>query len=169
MLPSPSRSLLIPENYIMYVRGKVGSDVPLLAPGGRAILENKYGEILLMFREDFRVWGFPGGIAEIGESAVACILREVKEETGFTLTDYQPFGFSSNPKLETVQYPNGDVIQAFSLLIHGYEWEGKMEQSEESLDLRFFPLDDLPYIHPADQEALSRFIKYKDTGAFQVF
>ncbi len=169
MLPSPTRQLLIPDNYIMHVRGKVGPDVPLLVPGGRAILENANGEILLMFRPDFRVWGFPGGIAEVGESATACVIREVQEETGLVLQAYQPFAFSSNPQLETVQYPNGDVIQAFSLLIHGYRWEGTLVQSEESLDLQFFSISKLPQIHPADQEALSRFLQYKETGVFQVY
>jgi len=159
----------IPDNYIMHVRGKVGDAVPLLAPGGRAILENPEGKILLMYRADFHKWGFPGGMAEIGESATNCVLREVREETGLSLTSYQPFAFSSDPSIESVKYPNGHVIQAFSLLLHGIAWTGELECSEESLDLQFFSLDKLPDLYPAESIALDYFHRFKTTGQFQVY
>jgi ADP-ribose pyrophosphatase YjhB (NUDIX family) len=47
------------------------------APGGR--------EILLMQRSDNEHWGLPGGYLEPGESVRDAALREVREETGWSV------------------------------------------------------------------------------------
>ncbi len=40
------------------------------------------GKVLLMRRQDFDVWGLPGGYIDPGESVAEAALREVQEETG---------------------------------------------------------------------------------------
>ncbi|HLZ55533.1 MAG TPA: NUDIX domain-containing protein [Ktedonosporobacter sp.] len=40
------------------------------------------GQILLIQREDFKVWALPGGQIEAGESVAQAAIREVREETG---------------------------------------------------------------------------------------
>ncbi len=41
--------------------------------------------ILLIQREDFRVWGLPGGDVDSGESLAQAAMREAHEETGLTV------------------------------------------------------------------------------------
>ena len=48
-----------------------------------AIIEND--RILLIQREDFRVWGLPGGDVDPGESLARAAAREAREETGLTV------------------------------------------------------------------------------------
>jgi len=48
-----------------------------------AIIEKD--SILLIQREDFRVWGLPGGDVDPGESLVQAAIREAREETGLTV------------------------------------------------------------------------------------
>lgn len=47
------------------------------------VLSEDKRQILLQKREDFRVWGAPGGAVENGETLEAAAIREAFEETGF--------------------------------------------------------------------------------------
>lgn len=59
--------------------------------GCQIILVNENGAVLLQLRDDKpwipfpNMWAIPGGMMEPGESAQACIEREVREELGVTL------------------------------------------------------------------------------------
>ena len=57
----------------------------LLQDGAAAIIVNKHGQILLQSRTDNDRWGLPGGCQELGERFEDTIIREVKEETGYTV------------------------------------------------------------------------------------
>jgi len=48
-----------------------------------AIIES--GRVVLIQREDFRVWGLPGGDVDPGESLAQAAVRESLEETGLTI------------------------------------------------------------------------------------
>ena len=131
------------DSYILRLRKMVGSQL-LLNPGGRAIVQNNAEEILLHKRSDFGFWDLPGGGAEVGESAEQCVIREVYEETGLIVERFEPIGFASNPELEKVIYPNGDIIQGFALILHVTQWSGSLQASTESTELSFFKIDNLP-------------------------
>lgn len=47
------------------------------------ILSEDKRKVLLQKREDFRVWGAPGGGMEQGETPEQAAIREAREETGF--------------------------------------------------------------------------------------
>ncbi len=113
------------KSYIGQLRAHVGPR-PLIAPGFRLVLENTTGKTLLMRRSDTGLWGLPSGGIEVGESVFEAAQREVKEETGLTLTSVKAFGFSSDPNFETHTYPNGDVIQNFCLLLLATGWNQRM-------------------------------------------
>jgi ADP-ribose pyrophosphatase YjhB (NUDIX family) len=53
-----------------------------------------------------------------GESAEQCVKSEVYEETGLIVESFEAIGFASDPELERVIYPNGDIIQGFALILH---------------------------------------------------
>lgn len=155
-------------SYIMRLRKTVGSQL-LLVPGGRAILQDNSQKILLHKRTDFGFWDLPGGSAEVGESAEQCVIREVYEETGLVVKSFEVIGFASNPALETVTYPNGDVIQGFSLILYVSQWSGKLRISSESTSLKFFDPKNLPQMRHNVCLTVEKFLEYQKSGKFQLF
>ena len=131
------------NEYVGMLREKMGNQ-KLLLPGVRAIILNEEGEILLQKRGDFVVWGLPAGGVELGESAYEGLKREIKEETGLDVLAATPMGIYTHPKY-SLTYPNGDQVQPFTLafIVHSVRGELKVD-GEETLDLKYFPMDRLP-------------------------
>lgn len=156
------------ESYLGRLRRNVGHDL-IQVPGGRIVLEDAAGCVLLQQRSDFGIWGLPAGSPEVGETISESMKREVLEETGLQVLELGCFGYSSNPAYETITYPNGDVIHAYSLLFFSRRWQGQLMQcNEESLALAFFSLDELPEMISNHRRTLKMYIKYKQAGEFQL-
>ena len=113
------------QNYISNLRSKIGKN-KFIHPAARIVVENDKGEILFVERLDNGLLGLPAGGLEENETIEQCIIREVKEETGLDILDLEVIGISSNPKNETVQYPNGDVIQYFTIEFYSNSWSGEL-------------------------------------------
>jgi 8-oxo-dGTP pyrophosphatase MutT (NUDIX family) len=160
--------MTLADSYIMRLRKKVGSQL-LLNPGGRAIVQNNAQKILLHKRSDFGFWDLPGGGAEEGESAEQCVIREVYEETGLVVESFETIGFASNPELERVIYPNGDIIQGFALILHITQWSGSLRTSTESTSLEFFEINNLPEMQQNIRITIDKFLEYQRSGKFQLF
>jgi ADP-ribose pyrophosphatase YjhB (NUDIX family) len=134
-----------------------------------AVLENSDWKVLLHKRSDFDVWAFPGGGAEEGESAEDCVVREVFEETGLKMKNYQAIGFASNPKYETVVYPNGDVTQNYCLILYAREWDGELTGGDaETKELGFFDPLELPEMPDNERRTVERYMEWKRSGQFQL-
>jgi len=114
------------NSYIQNIRSKIGHQ-KFICPAARIIVENEKGEILMISRMDNGNIGIPAGSLEEGESIEECIIREVKEETGLDIKSLEVIGISSNPALETVSYPNGDLIQYFTIEFYSNDWEGTIK------------------------------------------
>ena len=140
-----------------------------MIPGGRAIVQNADGELLFHRRSDLGIWELPGGGAEIGESAESCVVREVLEETGLTIEQFVPVGLGSDPVDERVEYPNGDVIQGFSLLLAATSWSGSLRGSHESTELRFIAIGELSGLRPNIASSIAAFVRFSESGEFQLF
>ncbi len=69
-----------------------------------AIIQNKDGKILIgrhpnLARKPYPLfWDLPGGKLEEGESPEECIVREIKEETGFAVTSLKYLGIFHHSK-----------------------------------------------------------------------
>ena len=156
--------------YVEELRKLIGKRT-LINPGVRAIIRDDAGAVLLQLRGDFKIWGLPAGGMELGESVQDAVRREVFEETGLTIVRARPFGIYSNPRY-VVTYPNGDRAQPFTVAFLVEEWTGTLTaDGDDSLDLRFFPLDGLPpaeQMHPPHRIAILDFQRFLETGEFVV-
>ncbi len=99
----------------------------------------KNNQILLIQRgaEPFRgYWGTPGGYVNWDETTEETVKREVKEETGLEVVSTQLVGVYSAPSRHPKQVIN---------LVYLVEVKGDVAiHGDDALDLRWFPLDQLP-------------------------
>lgn len=117
----------------------------LLQDGAAAIIVNNDGKILLQKRADKNIWGLPGGCQELGERFQDTIIREVKEETNLDIKeeDLELIDIVSGMSRKN-EYPNGDVVINNTVLYCIKKYSGSLKFDEESKELKFFDLDDLP-------------------------
>ena len=157
------------DSYLGKLRKIVGSRL-ILVPGARIVLHDRLGRVLLELRKDFRRWGLPGGHQEIGDSSAETAIREVFEETGLQIKRPQVFGIASDPRHETITFPNGDKTQSVAILFHAGRPRGEPKfDPHETLELAWFALEDLPAgLMPNSARTLKAFRRYRRTGKFQM-
>jgi len=100
------------------------------------MVQNRAGEILIckmpLDRGVFPgQWGLPGGGIEAGETAVAALQREIKEEVGLDVVNIQPLFFTEGAYRKT--FPDGgqrEIYMVFLLFACLAESEVVMLNSE---------------------------------------
>ena len=118
--------------------------------GSRAIIINPQNQVLLVKHTYEPHWYIPGGGIKKGESAKACILRELKEEVGLTTTtEPQLFGIYFHTYLGVDDYPIIYVITEYSIIdAHSAEIE----------QIGWFDMDNLPeMISPGTKRRLCEY------------
>lgn len=150
------------QDYIKKIRSKIGHQ-KFIHPAARIIVENEEGEVLMIKRIDNNKWGIPAGSLEEGETIKACIVREVKEETGLEIVDCQVIGISSNPQKETVIYPNKDVIQYFTIEFYSNNWNGSIGDfdKQEVKIAEFVPKEWKQKLPKNEQSTFESLVYYK--------
>jgi 8-oxo-dGTP pyrophosphatase MutT (NUDIX family) len=113
-------------------------------PSVSAIIFDGRGRLLLQQRSDGGQWGLPGGSVEIGESVAAAVVREVLEETGLTVRPRRIIGVYSDPALQVVRYPDGNVWHYVNVCFECARRAGELTTCDETLALDYFPLRRLP-------------------------
>jgi 8-oxo-dGTP pyrophosphatase MutT (NUDIX family) len=110
--------------------------------GVLALIERS-GSLLLERRTDAPLWSLIGGDLQDGETLTAALEREVREETGLTVSSYELFGTFSDPT-RIVSYPDGNIVRGVALayLVGVVSFSG-LRASLESEELRFFPKSEL--------------------------
>lgn len=102
------------------------------------------GKVLLQKRADRKMWGFPGGVMELGESFTDAVKREVKEETGLTVEVERLLGVYS---AYSDEFPNGDQAQPILLFFLCRAKSGELSvDDEETLELRYFGKGEMPQL-----------------------
>ena len=146
------------QNYIKWIRSKVGHEKIILVFAGGCIF-NENGEVLLQRRGDSNKWGFPGGTIELGETPQMAAIREVKEETGLEVEVNNLIGIYTDCDLE---YPNGDRAQSICIVFELKVIGGELFcDGEETMELRYFPLDNTPKMFCKQHEDMLCDIKNK--------
>jgi len=138
-------------SYISKLRQKIGHQ-KFIHPAARIIIEDGAGKVLFIRRKDNGRLGLPAGGLEEGETITQCIIREVREETGLTISRPEVIGISSHPSRETVTYPNGDVIQYFTVEFYAGSWTGEIQgTSLEVKEVVFLPPEHAKMLPPNEQ------------------
>jgi ADP-ribose pyrophosphatase YjhB (NUDIX family) len=115
-----------------------------IRPAVSAIIFDRRGRLLLQQRSDGGQWGLPGGSVEIGESVREAIQREVHEETGLTVAVRRMVGVYSEPALQVVRYPDGNVWHYISVCFECAVRGGELTTCDETLALEYFSVRRLP-------------------------
>ena len=102
-----------------------------------AVIFDRRGRVLLQQRSDGGQWGLPGGSVEIGESVHDAVIREVREETGLHVTVRRLVGVYSDPALQVVRYPDGNVWHYVSVCFECAVRGGELTTCDETLALRY--------------------------------
>lgn len=118
---------------------------------GGAIIRDQQGRILMQRRSDYGNWGLPGGGMEPGESIEQTMIREVLEETGLEVMQYELYGVYSGPRMQ-YRYPDGNEV-VFVMFIFNVQADLQsklasdgmtinfIDNNSESLKLQFMELD----------------------------
>jgi 8-oxo-dGTP diphosphatase len=86
---------------------------------------------LLLVKNNYRGWEFPGGFVDKGESIKNAAIREVKEESGIEID------------LTTFLGIEQEIAKMKSVMIfQGVPVGGKLATSKESKDVGFFSIDE---------------------------
>jgi ADP-ribose pyrophosphatase YjhB (NUDIX family) len=113
-------------------------------PSVSAVIFDRRRRLLLQQRSDGGQWGLPGGSVEIGESVTDAIAREVREETGLTVVPRRLVGIYSDPVLQVVRYPDGNVWHYVNVCFECAVRGGTLTTCDETLALAWVALDALP-------------------------
>lgn len=132
-------------DFVRDLRSKIGHD-PLWLPGAAAVVYDDDGRVLLGRRADTGKWTLITGIVDPGEHPAQAIVREVQEETGVTV---EVEHLVSIDVVGPMTFPNQDVCRFLSLVFRCRYVAGKARvNDDESMDVRWFSLDELPELNP---------------------
>ena len=109
-----------------------------------AVIFDRQGRLLLQQRSDGGQWGLPGGSVEIGESLREAVAREVREETGLTVSSGRLVGLYSSPAFQIVRYPDGNAWHYVNVCFECRVRGGQLTTCDETLALAWVKPGRLP-------------------------
>lgn len=99
-----------------------------------AVFSSDRSSILLIQRRDVPIWVLPGGGVESQETAEEAAIREILEETGFQVKIERVVGY----------YEPLNRLAKRTILFECSIEKGAAQTSDETRDVKFFPLSSLP-------------------------
>ncbi|WP_134741659.1 NUDIX domain-containing protein [Nocardioides sp. 503] len=139
----------IPE-FVVRLREHIGHD-PLWLPAVTAVVL-RGEEVLLVRRSDNGRWAPVTGIVDPGEHPALTAVREAEEETGVEIEVEALAWVSITPVLTHV---NGDLAQYLDHTFRCRYVAGEAHVGDdESTEVRWAPLDDLPEMQPVMVERI---------------
>jgi ADP-ribose pyrophosphatase YjhB (NUDIX family) len=151
-------------DFVLALRERVGTHL-LWLTGVTAVVRNSRGEVLLARRVDNGQWALVSGILEPGEQPAEGLRREIEEETGVVARIDELTGVWTLP---AQQYPNGDRAQYLDLCFAATYLSGEARvNDDESLEVRWFALDDLPEMMERSRVRLDRALAFRGRAWFE--
>jgi 8-oxo-dGTP pyrophosphatase MutT (NUDIX family) len=139
--------------FILRLREKIGHD-PLWLPGTTAVVLDDENRVLLVKRADDGRWTLVTGCLDPGEEPAVGAVREVLEETAVVAVADRLLSVETLPM---VTYPNGDQVEFMDLIFRCRAVSGEARvNDEESTDVGWFAVDELPEIPRRHLEAIRR-------------
>ena len=127
----PKKPLL--ENFLV----QPGYATPKVDVRGAVIRD---GKILLVQERSDERWSMPGGWADVGELPSEMVEREVWEESGFEVEAKKVIGvYDANRSGNPLEF-----YHAYKIVFLCEILRGEARPSDETLDVDFFSLDNLP-------------------------
>ncbi len=103
------------------------------------------GKILLVQERADQRWSMPGGWADVGDLPSEMVVREVEEESGFIVKPQKIIGvFDANRDGRPMEF-----YHAYKIIFLCDIISGEPRPSYETLDVKFFPFDDMPPLSEA--------------------
>lgn len=120
-------------------------------------------EVLLVLRKvDPRAgyWDLPGGFVDIGESLERSLVREIKEEIGITIDNYEYFrSYFDKYQYQKINYHTLSAIFIVKINLDHVE---EFISDGEIADIRFFKISEIPYGNisfPSIEQALKDYFQ----------
>ncbi len=144
----------IPD-FIVETRKKIGTDLMWLPSVCAVVLRDAQHksdwavpEVLLVKRADNGQWTPVTGIADPGEEAHDCAVREVAEETGLVVRPAAIIGVGS---VGPVTHTNGDLASYMTVQLRMEPVDPQAQPvvgDDESSDVGWFPISQMPVTDP---------------------
>ena len=150
-------------DFIQTLRTRIGHDL-LWLPGCTAVVLHE-GRVLLGRRSDNGNWGLVTGIVEPGEDPGVAARRECLEETGVQITVEALVRVKAGG---VVQFPNGDRCQFLDhTFLCSYVAGEARVADDESLEVGWYPLDQLPPLPEHQDERLRAALEFTGRTQFE--
>jgi 8-oxo-dGTP diphosphatase len=151
------------SEYLRKLREKVGTELVLI-PGVTALMFDDQDRVLLHRAATDGKWYTIGGAIDPGEEAADAAVREVFEETGLRVRPVRIVGVYTDP---LVTYPNGDRVCYVSTCFVCEVIGGELQpQDDESLELRYFSVNELPELPASHRHRIVQALKNQDRAYF---
>ncbi len=110
---------------------------------GIAAIITYQDKVLFEKRADCGRWALIGGGLKTDETLVACLKREIFEETGLKIQNYKFLDILDDPSRIT-QYPDGNILRTVTVLYScKLDTATQLVISDESTELKFFSINEL--------------------------
>lgn len=151
-------------DFVLRLREGIGHDL-LWLPGVTAVVL-RGDEVLLVRRADSGEWTPVTGICDPGEHPAVTAVRECLEETG---VECEVEVLASVGVTGVVTYPNGDRSQYLDHTFRCRYVGGEAHVADdESSDVRWFALDDLPPLAEAHARRVAGAVAHEGAARFEL-
>jgi 8-oxo-dGTP diphosphatase len=122
------------------------------------IIEHGQGIVLILRRNEPRLWAIPGGFCDYGESLEQAAVREAREETGLEVELIEQFHTYSDPRRDPRQH-------TITTVYIGRVIRGTLQAQDDAQEIGAFSEDALPAVLAFDHaQILGDYFHYKKTG-----